>query len=157
MTIKTPAPTVSDDINCTTVAGFPALAIARIRGAQQLNKITLYLVLLALIIFVIFGTLASLKVFNDNQSIYVLFHYVPYGFVGLAIPLMLYQAFIVARYRLSQPSMMVTSVGLAATLTLVCLIFRLENWLWMAMASWIGVAYWFQATFKRFFKFIEAQ
>lgn len=140
-----------------TVAGFPALAIERLRGAQKLNKISTYLVMIAIAAFVIFGTLASLEMFHGSENLYLLFHYLPYVLVALTIPLTLYQAFLVYRYRLSQPSMLITSVGGASLLLIICLLFSLSDWLWLAMAAWIGVVYWFQATFKRLFKFLNEQ
>lgn len=138
-----------------SIAGFPAAAIKLLRDAQKINKLSILFIVLAIFAFVVFGTLASLKMFHGSGQMYWLFHYLPYILVGLTIPFTLYQAFLVYRYRLSQPSMLVTSVGGASLLLIVCLLFSLADWLWLAMAAWIGVAYWFQATFKRFFNFIE--
>lgn len=140
-----------------TVAGFPAAAIKLLRDAQKINKLSILCIVVAIFAFVVFGTLASLKMFHGSSEMYWLFHYLPYALVGLTIPFTLYQAFLVYRYRLSQPSMLVTSVGGASLLLIVCLLFSLSDWLWLAMAAWIGVAYWFQATFKRFFNFIETK
>ena len=140
-----------------SIAGFPAAAIKLLRDAQKMNKLSILCIVLAIFAFVVFGTLASLKMFHGSKQMYWLFHYLPYILVGLTIPFTLYQAFLVYRYRLSQPSMLVTSVGGASLLLIVCLLFSLSDWLWLAMSAWIGVAYWFQATFKRFFNFIEAK
>ena len=140
-----------------SIAGFPAAAIKLLRDAQKMNKLSILCIVLAIFAFVVFGTLASLKMFHGSKEMYWLFHYLPYILVGLTIPFTLYQAFLVYRYRLSQPSMLVTSVGGASLLLIVCLLFSLSDWLWLAMSAWIGVAYWFQATFKRFFNFIEAK
>ena len=140
-----------------SIAGFPAAAIKLLRDAQKMNKLSILCIVLAIFAFVVFGTLASLKMFHGSKQMYWLFHYLPYILVGLTIPFTLYQAFLVHRYRLSQPSMLVTSVGGASLLLTVCLLFSLSDWLWLAMSAWIGVAYWFQATFKRFFNFIEAK
>ena len=140
-----------------SIAGFPAAAIKLLRNAQKMNKLSILCIVLAIFAFVVFGTLASLKMFHGSKQMYWLFHYLPYILVGLTIPFTLYQAFLVYRYRLSQPSMLVTSVGGASLLLIVCLLFSLSDWLWLAMSAWIGVAYWFQATFKRFFNFIEAK
>lgn len=148
-------PTPSTTATNGSVAGFPVLAIERLRGAQKINRLSIFVIVLAIFAFVVFGTLASLKMFHGSQQMYWLFHYLPYVLVGLTIPFTLYQAFLVYRYRLSQPSMLVTSVGGASLLLIICLLFSLSDWLWLAMAAWIGVAYWFQATFKRFFKFIK--
>lgn len=143
--------------NNGSIAGFPAAALKLLRDAQKINKLSILCIVLAIFSFVVFGTLASLKMFHGSGQMYWLFHYLPYILVGLTIPFTLYQAFLVYRYRLSQPSMLVTSVGGASLLLIVCLLFSLEDWLWLAMAAWIGVAYWFQATFKRFFNFIETK
>lgn len=140
-----------------SIAGFPAAAIKLLRDAQKMNKLSILCIVLAIFAFVVFGTLASLKMFHGSKQMYWLFHYLPYILVGLTIPFTLYQAFLVYRYRLSQPSMLVTSVGGASLLLIICLLFSLSDWLWLAMSAWIGVAYWFQATFKRFFNFIEAK
>lgn len=140
-----------------SIAGFPAAAIKLLHQAQKINKVSILCIVVAIFAFVVFGTLASLKMFHGSRQMYWLFHYLPYILVGLTIPFTLYQAFLVYRYRLSQPSMLVTSVGGASLLLIICLLFSLSNWLWLAMAAWIGVAYWFQATFKRFFNFIETR
>lgn len=157
MPTENPSTSHSPNPRSTSIAGFPALAIQAIRGAQKINRYCIFLIVLAIFSFVVFGTLASLKMFHGSRELYLLFHYLPYALVALTIPPILYQAFLVYRYRLSQPSMLVTSVGGASLLLIICLIFSLSDWLWLAMAAWIGVAYWFQATFKRFFKFIDAQ
>ncbi len=152
-----PQQTVSASASKGSIAGFPAAAIKLLRDAQKMNKLSILCIVLAIFAFVVFGTLASLKMFHGSKQMYWLFHYLPYILVGLTIPFTLYQAFLVYRYRLSQPSMLVTSVGGASLLLIVCLLFSLSDWLWLAMSAWIGVAYWFQATFKRFFNFIEAK
>ena len=139
------------------IAGFVPLAIARIREAQKLNRVAVILVCVALACFMFFGTLASVPAFRDSRLMYLLFHYLPYALVGLSIPLSLYDAFIIHRYRLNQPSILLLSVGIASTLLVVCLLWQLENWLWLAMASWIGVAFLFKANFKRFFNFLQEQ
>ena len=149
--------TASASASKGSIAGFPAAAIKLLRDAQKMNKLSIVCIVLAIFAFVVFGTLASLKMFHGSKEMYWLFHYLPYILVGLTIPFTLYQAFLVYRYRLSQPSMLVTSVGGASLLLIVCLLFSLSDWLWLAMSAWIGVAYWFQATFKRFFNFIEAK
>lgn len=149
--------TASASASKGSIAGFPAAAIKLLRDAQKMNKLSILCIVLAIFAFVVFGTLASLKMFHGSKQMYWLFHYLPYILVGLTIPFTLYQAFLVYRYRLSQPSMLVTSVGGASLLLIVCLLFSLSDWLWLAMSAWIGVAYWFQATFKRFFNFIEAK
>ena len=139
------------------IAGFVPLAIARIREAQKLNRIAVVLVCIALACFMFFGTLASVPSFRDSRLMYLLFHYLPYALVGLSIPLSLYNAFIIHRYRLNQPSILLLSVGIASTLLVVCLLWQLENWLWLAMSAWIGIAFLFKANFKRFFNFLQEQ
>ena len=153
-------PSPSSHVSATqdsAVAGFPALAIARIREAQKLNRVAIFLVCVALACFMFFGTLASVAYFRDSRLMYWLFHYLPYVLVGLSVPLSLYDAFIIHRYRLNQPSILLLSVGIASALLIVCLLWQLKNWMWLGMASWIGVAFLFKANFKRFFNFLQEQ
>lgn len=130
----------------TTGFGFPALAIVRILGAKRLNQISIYLIYAAIVAFVVFGTIASIKAFHDSQLLYQVFHYLPYALVGLSIPLTLYCAFILYRYRLSQPSMIALCIGVSS------LLFLLSTY--VALASWIGVAFLFKANFTRFSKYL---
>ncbi|WP_410472825.1 hypothetical protein ACGTJS_03465 [Faucicola mancuniensis] len=129
--------------------GFSPMIIGLIRQAQTLNKISIYLIYLAIGLFLIFGTLKSLPNFHDNTLIYQGFYYLPYGFIGLTIPLSCYVAFILYRYRLSQPSMIFTCLGVGFGLFLVSS--------YVAFASWIGVAFMFKANLTRFFKFIHGE
>ena len=135
--------------------GFSALAILRIKEAQRLNQWAIYAIYVAIIAFVIFGTIASLQAFHDNQWLYWLFYYLPYILVGLTIPISLYNAFVLLRYRLSQPSMIALGVGIASILTLGSLLFSLSGYLWLGFSAWFGVAFLFRANFKRFFKFLQ--
>ena len=135
--------------------GFPAAAISRIRGAQTLNRFAIYAIYAAIVAFIIFGTIASMKAYRDSDVLYMLFYYLPYLLVGLTVPITLYNAFIILRYRLNQPSMVAISIGLAMILTLVSLLFSLSGWLWLGIAAWMGAAFLFSANFKRFFKFID--
>ena len=54
--------------------GFAPLAIARIKGAQRANQIAIYLIYAAILAFMVFGTIASIKAFHDNQLLYQLFY-----------------------------------------------------------------------------------
>jgi uncharacterized membrane protein len=135
--------------------GFAPLAIQRIRGAQKLNRLAIYAIYVAIVAFIIFGTIASMKAYRDSDVLYMLFYYLPYVLVGLTVPITLYNAFIILRYRLNQPSMVAISIGLAVILTLVSLLFSLSGWLWLGISAWMGAAFLFSANFKRFFKFID--
>ena len=58
-----------------SVAGFPAAAIKLLRDAQKINKLSILFIVLAIFAFVVFGTLASLKMFHGSGQMYWLFHY----------------------------------------------------------------------------------
>ena len=132
--------------------GFSPLAIARIEGAKRANTIAIYLCYAALAAFVVFGTIASLQSFHGNELLYQLFYYLPYVLVALTIPLTLYDALVLYRYRLSQPSMIALSVGVSTVLLIGGLLFASTAWL--GLASWLGTAFLFRANFRRFFKFL---
>lgn len=138
----------------TSQGGFTPLAIDRIRGAQTLNRYAIYAIYVAIAAFIVLGTIASLKAYRDSDVLYMLFYSLPYVLVGLTVPITLYNAFIILRYRLNQPSMVAISIGLAVVITVVSLIFSLSGWLWLGLAAWMGAAFLFSANFKRFFKFL---
>lgn len=133
----------------TPTNGFSPIVLKLIRQAKTLNKISIYLIYLAIIAFLIFGTLKSLPTFQQSELMYQLFHFVPYGLIGLSIPLSCYVAFILYRYRLSQPSMLALCIGVGFGL------FAISSY--VALASWIGVAFMFKANLTRFFNFIDNQ
>ena len=135
--------------------GIPPLAIASIKGAQQANKIAIYMIYAALVAFVVFGTIASIKVFHDNQLLYRLFYNLPFILVALTIPITLYDAFIIYRYRLSQSSMVIMTIGVSTVILLGGLLFA--DTAWLGLASWLGVAFLFKVSFKRFFDFLQAE
>lgn len=132
--------------------GFAPLAIARIKGAQRANTIAIYLIYAAIIAFVVFGTIASIKAFHDNQLLYQLFYNLPYALIALTIPLTLYDAFIIYRYRLNQASMVMMTIGVSSLLLTGGLLFA--DTAWLGLASWLGVAFLFKVSFKRFFNFL---
>ena len=138
-----------------TTYGIPPLAIARIKGAQQANTIAIYMIYAALVAFVVFGTIASIKVFHDNQLLYRLFYNLPFILVALTIPITLYDAFIIYRYRLSQSSMVIMTIGVSTVILLGGLLFA--DTAWLGLASWLGGAFLFKVSFKRFFDFLQAE
>lgn len=125
----------------------PAPVLELIAQARTLNKASVYLIYLAIGAFLVFGTLKSLTVFHDSELMYTLFHYLPYTLVGLTIPVSCYVAFILFRYRLSQPSMLALCLGVGFGLFLISS--------YVALAAWIGVAFMFKANLTRFFNFLE--
>ncbi|WP_223193214.1 MULTISPECIES: hypothetical protein [Psychrobacter] len=125
-----------------------------IKGAARANKIAIYLIYAAIAAFLIFGTLASLTAFHNNQLLYRLFFNLPYALIALTIPVTLYDAFIIYRYRLSQPSMVFLAIGVSIVVTLGNLLF--SDSIWLGLSCWLGVAFLFQANFKRFFKYLAA-
>lgn len=135
--------------------GIPPLAIARIKGAQKANKIAIYMILAALVAFVVFGTIASIKIFHDNQLLYRLFYNLPFILIALTIPITVYNAFVIYRYRLSQSSMVIMTIGVSSIILIGGLLFA--DTAWLGLASWLGVAFLFKVSFKRFFDFVEAE
>lgn len=135
--------------------GFSPLAIARIKGAQQANKIAIYLIYAAIIAFIVFGTIASIKMFHDNQLLYQLFFNLPYALIYLTIPITLYDAFIIYRYRLNQASMVRMTIGVSSIILIGGLLFA--DTAWLGLASWLGVAFLFKVSFKRFFDFLAVE
>ena len=148
--------TVSDQsLQNKSQRGFAPLAIARIKGAQRANQIAIYLIYAAILAFMVFGTIASIKAFHDNQLLYQLFYNLPYALVALTIPITIYNALVIYRYRLNQPSMIAMSVGVSTIILLGGLLFA--DTAWLGLACWLGVAFLFKVSFKRFFNFLETE
>ena len=148
--------TVSDQaLQNKSQYGFAPLAIARIKGAQRANQIAIYLIYAAIVAFMVFGTIASIKAFHDNQLLYQLFYNLPYALVALTIPITIYDALVVYRYRLNQPSMIAMSIGVSTIILLGGLLFA--DTAWLGLACWLGVAFLFKVSFKRFFNFLETE
>lgn len=126
--------------------GFAQLALHRIHQAKALNQLSIYLIYVAMVCFLGFGTLASLPSLHDSSLVYGLFHYLPYALVGLGIPLNVFVAFVLYRYRLSQASM----IGLCLVMSSALFVISV----YVALASWMGVAFLFRANLTRFFKFL---
>ena len=147
--------TVSDQaLQNKSQYGFAPLAIARIKGAQRANQIAIYLIYAAIVAFMVFGTIASIKAFHDNQLLYQLFYNLPYALVALTIPITIYDALVIYRYRLNQPSMIAMSIGVSTLILLGGLLFA--DTAWLGLSCWLGVAFLFKVSFKRFFNFLEA-
>ena len=148
--------TVSDQsLQNKSQHGFAPLAIARIKGAQRANQIAIYLIYAAIFAFMVFGTIASIKAFHDNQLLYQLFYNLPYVLVALTIPITIYDALVIYRYRLNQPSMIAMSIGVSTVILLGGLLFA--DTAWLGLACWLGVAFLFKVSFKRFFNFLDAE
>lgn len=128
-------------------ANINPIVLQLIEQAQAVNKVAIYLIYLAIGAFLLFGTLKSLPNFHDSQLIYLCFHYLPYTLVGFSIPLSCYVAFILWRYRLSQPSMLLLCLGVGFGLFFVSS--------YVAFSAWIGVAFLFKSNLKRFFNFLN--
>ena len=144
---------LDQDLHTKSQSGFAPLAIARIRGAQRANQIAIYLIYAAIFAFTVFGTIASIKTFHDNQLLYQLFYNLPYALVALTIPITLYDAFVVYRYRLNQPSMIAMSIGVSTIILIGGLLFA--DTAWFGLSCWLGVAFLFKVSFKRFFNFLD--
>ena len=148
--------TVSDQsLQTQSQRGFAPLAIARIKGAQRANQIAIYLIYAAIVAFMVFGTTASIKAFHDNQLLYQLFYNLPYALVALTIPITIYDALVIYRYRLNQPSMIAMSIGVSSIILVGGLLFA--DTAWLGLSCWLGVAFLFKVSFKRFFNFLDAE
>lgn len=148
--------TVSDpSLQNKSQRGFAPLAIARIKGAQRANQIAVYLIYAAILAFMVFGTIASIKAFHDNQLLYQLFYNLPYALVALTIPITIYDALVIYRYRLNQPSMIAMSIGVSTIILVGGLLFA--DTAWLGLSCWLGVAFLFKVSFKRFFNFLDAE
>lgn len=134
------------------VSGFTPAMLSLIGQAKKLNQGSIYVIYVAIAVFLLFGTLQSLPQFKDNLLIYNCFYLMPYILVGLTIPITLYVMFILYRYRLSQASML--ALCLAVGVGLFVLSGFNVTLTWLAFTAWLGMAFLFRANLTRFFDFI---
>lgn len=136
---------------------------AVISHAIKLANVSVCLGLVAIACFVVFGTLASLPQFKDSTVIYLAFHYLPYGLIGLSIPISLYQAFLLWRYRIVQMGILAIIMGVGVGLFLFALgAFVLQGKsttffmsLFLAMIAWFAMPFLFRINFKKFLTFLQ--
>lgn len=121
--------------------------IAVFEQAKRLTAVSILLGVLAILLFLVFGTLSSLKVFADKTWVYVGFHYLPYALIGLSIPISLYHVFLSIRYRIIQLRILLIMVMLGVGLLLVSP--------FMAMVSWFSMPYLFRVNFGRYLNFLK--
>lgn len=120
-----------------------------IQWANKLNHLSIGLIYIAIVCFVLFGTLASLAKFKDSPMVYGLFHYLPYALIGLTIPASLFVALVLWRSRISDASILLVALLVAG------LLFILSPF--VAFCAWIGVAFMFKANLKRFYQFLQSK
>ncbi len=137
--------------------------ISHIRTAIRQATLCVWLGLLAIACFCVFGTLASMAAFKDNNLVYYAFHYLPYVLIGVSIPLSLYHVFLLMRYRIVDFSILVmilaTGLGLLG-FTLIRLLVSGADMvffmgLFLAMIAWFGMPFLFRVNFRKFLNFLE--
>lgn len=142
----------------TTVQNQVALIVQQ---AYKTSQMTIYLGYLAIICFLVFGTLASLKIFHHSSWIYVSFHYLPYVLVGISVPISLYHMFILYRYRLVQPMILGILLSIGSALPLFGLVTLLWGHtivaymaLFLGVIAWFCMPYLFKVSFQRYLQFV---
>ena len=136
-----------------------------ITHALRLANVSVYLGLLAVVCFCVFGTLASLPAFKDSTLIYLAFHYLTYALIGLSMPLNMYQIFLLWRYRIIQPAILliVTAVGVGLLLFAVASLLlqgagkAFFMSLFLAMIAWFAMPFLFRVNFKKFLTFLQTK
>lgn len=137
--------------------------IPKIRHAITLANVSVYLGLAAIVAFCAFGTLASMASFRDSSVIYYAFHYLPYILIGISMPLSLYHAWLLIRYRIVDFSIismiLLTGVGLLG-FTLIRLVMSGMDTaffmgLFLAMIAWFGMPFLFRVNLRKFLAFLE--
>lgn len=138
------------------------LLIARTQEAIRLANVSVYLGLIAIICFGVFGTLASMASFKDSLWIYYAFHYLPYVLIGASLPISLYHVFLLHRYRIIQSGilgiMLATGVGLIVFAIITSLTQGQTPTFFMsvflAMVAWFAMPYVFRVNLRKFLNFL---
>ena len=138
--------------------------IAIISSAIALSVISVRLGLTAVVCFCVFGTLASMATFRDSTLIYLAFHYLPYLLIGLSMPISLYHAFILGRYRVIDSGILTMILLVGIGLLLFALAMYLKGVgvafymsLFLAMIAWFGMPFLFRVNLNKFLNFLKNQ
>lgn len=140
-----------------------ATLITRTKEAIRLANISIYLGMVAIICFGVFGTLASMANFKDNTLIYCIFHYLPYVLIGFSIPLSLFHALFLHRYHIMQGGILATILLTAVILVAFAIgVYALHGAtttffmsIFLAMVAWFAMPYVFRVNLKKFLNFLE--
>lgn len=120
-----------------------------------------YLGWVAIVCFCVFGTLASLARFADSQTVYWLFHYLPYVLVLLSVPTSLYHLFLMYRYRIIQANILMIMLSFGLLLPLVAAIKypsdpkQAAMALFLAVIAWFAMPYLLKVNITRFLNFLQ--
>lgn len=133
-----------------------------ITHAIKLSDVAVYLGMLAVVVFLAFGTLASMARFKDSMLIYGAFHYLPYVLIGLSVPISLYLWLILFRYRIIQAGILWLMMALGLGGAVVCgLLYaiggadvRFFMGVFLVMMVWFGMPYLFRVNLKKFLTFL---
>lgn len=115
----------------------------------------------AIVCFCVFGTLASLAVFANSQTIYWLFHYLPYVLVLLSVPMSVYHLFLMYRYRIIQANILMIMLSFGCLLPVVGLIKypsdpkQAAMALFLAVIAWFAMPYLLRVNITRFLNFLQ--
>lgn len=139
------------------------ILIQRINEAIKLSNISVYLGMLAIGCFCVFGTLASMASFKDSQLIYVAFHYLPYVLIGLSVPVSVYLWWLLSRYKVVQAGILLLILATGVGGGIISVVFyavdgvgtRFFMSVFLTMMAWFGMPYLFRVNLKKFLKFLQ--
>ena len=117
--------------------------------AKRLDKIALRLVQLAIVVFLIAGTIASLPSMHTSASMANLMHYAPFVLIGLSIPCSLMCGFLLFRLGVS------SGKTLVMIYTAACLLFLCGTY--FGMAGWLGIPCVLKWSIEGFERFLLTQ
>lgn len=112
--------------------------------AEKTNRVALLLIYLAVLVFVITGTLYSLEVSRDFTEMAL--EYLPLGLIVLSIPCSLFCGFLLVRLGISNTQVLLMMFITAAVL----LVFNS----YFGMAAWLGIPFVLKSNLKKYQLFL---
>lgn len=112
--------------------------------AEKTNRVALLLVYLAIVVFVITGTLYSLEVSRELTEMAL--EYLPLGLIVLSIPCSVFCGFLLVRLGISNAQVLLMMFITAAVL----LIFNS----YFGMAAWLGIPFVLKSNLKKYQMFL---
>lgn len=140
----------------------PKQLILKIKNAISLANFSIFLGLAAIVCFCVFGTLASMAAFAGSSWVYYAFHYLPYALIALTMPISLYQAWLLLRYRIVDVSILLivllSGVGLlgfsGASFAMSRTVAGFMS-LFLAMIAWFSMPFLFRVNLRKFLAFLQ--
>lgn len=120
----------------------------------KIARCAVIMIYIAIVCFLVFGSLKSTTKFANHTVVFHLFYHLPLSLIGISALMSLHSAFVLYRYRLCAHASIMLVLLVCVLLCAFELIF-LGSCYFGALA-WVGAAFLFRHQFNRYLEYIHA-